>query len=230
MKVLLQVAAVFALLSLGVGTAVLSYDSHHFAVDADRTLRDLDAAVKVQSVNLSAVQVHLDSVLSHVDATVSQLDLAAAEQRAYWQKTSSDSDKTVKALRLAVDRASLLLDHTDKQLNSSLLPDIDREFILTTQQTQRSIGSIGQAGDALTLQLNDPAIAEMAEHLNEAATNAAAASKSVADGTAHLDKATADIEQEVHRLTRPPSMAKRIGTTLLDIGAKLGSIFAGFVR
>lgn len=227
---MLQSAAVLALLCLGVSTAILAHDAHRLALDTDKTVRDVDAVLQVQGVNLAADEARLNVVLDHLDSTVAQLDAASAEQRAYWQKTSADSDKTVKALRLAVDRASLLLDHTDKQLNLTLLPDVDREFVLTTQSAQMSIGSIGQAGDALTLQLNDPAIAQMAEHLNEAAANVSEASKSLADGTEHLNKATADIEEDVHRLTRPPSLAKRVGLGLLDVGAKLGSIFAGFVK
>jgi hypothetical protein len=222
-KTFLQFAAVFALLSLGVSTAVLSHDTHRIALDADKTLRDLDEEVKVQSQNLAVDEQHLSLVLDQVQA-------AAVEQRVYWQKTSADSDKTVKALRIVVDRAGLLMKHTDERLNASLLPDVDREVVFTSQTAQMSIGEIGQASEALTLQLNDPAIAQMAARLDEAAESVALASKSTADGAEHLNKATADIEQAVHRLTRPPSLAKRIGTTVLGIGAQLGSIFAGFVK
>lgn len=230
MKSFLQLAAVFALLSLGVSTAVLSFDGHRMARSMDKTLCDLDETIKTQNVNLASDELHLDLVIDHLDGTVTQLNSAAAEQRAYWQKTSADSDKTVKALRLVVDRAGLLLKHTDEQLNASLLPDFDREVKLTSLSAQTSIGSIGHASDVLTLRLNDPSISQAAAHLNDASANAAEASRSVAEGTAHLEKATADIEQAVHRLTRPPSLAKRIGLGLLDVGAKLGSIAAGFVR
>lgn len=115
LKAVLEVAAIFALLTLGVSTIVLTRDTHRIALDADATLRDIDTITKAQSLNLSQDEIHLGLVLD-------QVNQAAAEQRAYWQKTSADSDKTVKALRLTVDRAALLLDHTDKQLNGSLLP------------------------------------------------------------------------------------------------------------
>ena len=230
LRSILQVAAVLALLSLGVSTAVLSRDAHRISLETEKTLADIDTAVKVQNMNLAADEVHLDSVLDHLDATVGQLTSAAIEQRAYWQKTSADSDKTVKALRIVVDRAGLLMKHTDERFNFSLVPDVDREFVVTMQSAQASIGAMGETSEAFTARLNDPAIAQMAAHLNEAAANVAAASKSTAAGAEHLDKATADIEQAVHRLTRPPSLAKRIGMALLDVGAKLGSIMTGFVK
>ena len=223
MKAFLQLAAVFALLCLGVSTAVLSYDTHRVALCADKTLLDLDETIKTQNMNLASDELHLDLVIDHLDGTITQLNAAAAEQRAYWQKTSADSDKTVKALRLVVDRAGLLLKHTDEQLNTSLLPALNRNVDLTSSNAQLSLASFTHAGDALTLQLDDPAIAQMATHLNDASAH-------VAESSAHLEKATADIEQAVHRLTRPPSLAKRIGLGLLDVGAKLGSIAAGFVR
>ncbi len=222
-RVLLQSAAVFALLCLSVCMIILAHDAHRLALDTDKAVRDLEATLQAQGANLSADEMHLDLVLDHLDGTISQLHQAAVEERTYWLKTSADSDKTVKALRLAVDRASLLLDHTDKQLNGALLPDIDRELQLTSQSAQMSIASLGQASDILALQLNDPAISQVAEHLNDA-------SKSVAATADHLDKATADIERDVHRLTKPPSLIKQIGMVILDVAAKLGSVFAGFVR
>jgi hypothetical protein len=223
MKTFLQLAAAFALTSLGVSTAVLAWDTHHIAKDADATLQTVNDTLKVQSVNLAADEQRLYLVLEHADATFGQVDQAAKEQRAYWLKTSADSDKTVKALRLAVDRASLLLDHTDKQLNGSLLPDLDRNVELTASAAQMSLASFGHAGDELTFQLDDPAIADLATNLDKSAA-------SLVETNAHLEKTTADIEQAVHRLTRPPSLIKQIGMGILDTAAKLGSIAAGFVR
>jgi hypothetical protein len=223
MKTALYSAAIFALLSLGVSTIVLTRDTHRIALDADKAIHDLDDAAKVQNLNLATDEAQLSAVMQHLDTTISTVNQAAVEQRAYWQKTSADSDRTVKALRLAVDRASLLLDHTDQQLNGTLLPDLDRQLQLTSKQAQFALGSVGHAGDALTFQLNDPAIADLAKQLDDS-------SHSLSLTADHLEKATADIQQDVHRLTRPPSFLKQLGMGILDVGAKLGSIAAGFVR
>lgn len=223
MKSVLQFAAILALIAVSASTTLVCWDTHKLATQAQIDLHDLDDSIKIQSVNLAADEQHLSLVMDRLDGTIDQLNAAAIEQRAYWQKTSADSDKTVKALRVTVDRASLLLDHTDKQLNSFLLPDLDRSVDLTSAEAQLSLASFTHAGDALTWQLDDPAISSLAQNLNEASAH-------VAESSAHLERTTADIEQAVHRVTRPPSLAKRIGMGLLDVGAKLGSIAAGFVR
>ena len=111
-----------------------------------------------------------------------------------------------------------------------MLPDFDRELMATSTAAQFSMESLTHASDALTFQLNDPAIAQMAEHLNLASASIATAGANTADATKHLDAATADIEQDVHRLTRPPSFLKQLGMGILDVAAKLGSVSAGFIK
>jgi len=222
-KTALQFAAIVALLCLAVGETVLSYDTHRIARQADTTLRDLDDELKVQGSNLAIDEQHLEQVLSGVDVAVGQFNAAAAEQRAYWQKTSADSDKTVKALRLTIDRFGLFVSHSDASLNSFVLPDLDLQMRLASEQAQLSLASFGHAGDVLAFQLDDPAISDLAKNLDQSAAT-------LTETSAHLEKTTADIEQAVHRLTRPPSLAKRIGMGILDVGAKLGSMAAGFVR
>jgi ABC-type transporter Mla subunit MlaD len=225
MKIVLQVAAAFALLSVGVLAAVLSYDSHHLALQADKTLQDLDTALKIQNVNLSTTQAHLDSVLTDLDGTVSQLNQAAAEERAYWRKTSADSDKTVKALRLTVDRAAMLLDKTDKQLNTSLLPDLDREVILTSQSAQSAFGSLGHAADQVAFTVDD--LPPIFENLREGTAQLALASGHANNILASGEHTAAYYDK---KLTTPLSFARQVGNVLLDTGSKLGNIMAGFVK
>jgi len=225
LKVLLQVAAVFALLSLGVSTAILAHDAHRLARDTDKTVRDVDAVLQVQSVNLAADEARLNVVLDHLDSTVAQLDAASVEQRAYWQKTSADSDKTVKALRLTVDRASLLLDHTDKQLNGAILPDVDRQLNLTAQSAQLAFASLGHASDQIAFSVSD--LPPIFDNLREGTAELASAS-------GHADKILASGEHTAayyeKKLTTPASFAERTGKALLDVGSKLGNIMAGFVK
>lgn len=213
MNLLLKFCGAVALLSLAVGIAIVANDEHLVALSAEQLLADADIAVRTQSANLSFEQQKLDSVLDTVNE-------AASEQRAYWKKTSADSDKTVKALRLMVDRTALLMKHADES-QLLLTTDLDRQINLTGDQAQFALGSISQSGDQLTFMLDDPAISDLAQNLDATSVSL----KVTAD---HFDKTTADIEQEVHRLTRPPSMLKQIGMGILDVGAKLGSIAAGF--
>ena len=227
MRNLLQVAIVLALLAFGVSTMVLTADLHKFLKDSDAVMLHVDETSADVRDNMPALTLELHSILQSADLTARVAQLAAAEQRAYWQKTSVDSDKTVKAVRLVVDRAGLLMKHTDEQLNGSLIPDVDRELLRTSQAAQVSITSIGQAADTLKSDLNDLPLRELAGRLNETALHL--------DGTALALQHTAESGQHVakfyeDKLTKPASLAKQIGMGALDIGAKLGSVFAGFVR
>jgi hypothetical protein len=224
-KTFLQAAAALLLLVLAVGAAAFFYDAHLLMATADKTLKDADAEMHVQGL-------HAHMVLNEARATVQQLDLAAQEQREYWKKTSADSDRTVKALRLTIDRAGLLLKHTDEQLNFSLLPDADRELTFTSQQAQLAFGSIGHAGDALTFQLYD--LGPIVSHLDESSEQLAVASRYFASASGHADVILLDGEKTADyyekKLTTPASFLKKVSMGLLDVGSKAGNIMAGFVR
>lgn len=221
LRSLLQVAAVFALLCLGAGTAVLSYDVHLLARDADKTLRTIDDDVKVQALNLSQDELQLSLVLQHVDA-------AATEQRAYWQKTSADSDKTVKALRIAVDRAALLMKHADES-QLLLTTDADRQLNLTAESAQVSLASIGHAGDALAFRLDDlqPTIANLdrsSEQFLVTANNLALAS---AHGNAILLDGEKTADYYSKKLMTPATFAQKLAHFVLESGSEARILFVG---
>lgn len=234
MRTLLYLSASIALLTLSCSTIVLTRagiqtrnDVHQIATETQQTLRDIDESVKVQNISLVQDEMNLDAVLE-------SLDSAASEQRTYWQKTSADSDKTVKALRLAVDRASLLLDHTDKQLNGVVLPDADRELTATAQSAQMTIDSLGHTSDALAFQLNDVDIGPTLANIDESSARLANTMANLQDASGHANKILDDGQKTAdyyeRKLTTPASFAHRLAMTLLDVGSKLGNIFAGFVR
>jgi hypothetical protein len=68
------------------------------------------------------------------------------------------------------------------------------------------------------------------EHLASFMANMDKASAGFAQTSVHLAGATGDIETKVHQLTRPVSFAKNVGITILDIGSKIGSALAGFLK
>jgi hypothetical protein len=225
LKTFVQFAAGVALLVLAVGAALVFIDAHHLLVHANQTLVNLDAESLSLHADIAAEVAHVDAIVSSAQAASDQMRLAAAEQRAYWQKTSADSDKTVKALRLTVDRAALLLKHTDEQLNGSLLPDLNHQIALTGESAQSAFASAGHAGDALTFQINDmePIFANLRDGTAQLSLASAHADQILLDG-----EKTADYYEK--RLTTPASFAKRVGMGLLDVGSKLGNIMAGFVK
>jgi ABC-type transporter Mla subunit MlaD len=202
-----------------VSTAAIGRDLHQTLQDTDKTVVALYGSVG----DIRATVQNLNITLIHVQGVVADLQKTTTEERAYWNKTAKESSDAARDLRA-------LLARTDRSLNDHLLPDLDREVNATAAAAQTGMESIAHSADTLTFQLNDPAIAQMAEHLNVASASVAGAAQNTADATAHLDKATADIETAVHRMTKPPSVLKQIGMGLLDIASKLGSVFAGFVK
>lgn len=222
LRSLLQLAAVFALLCLGVSTAVLSYDVHLLARDADRTMRTIDDDVSVQSLNLAQDELQLKLVLDQVGA-------AATEQRAYWQKTSADSDKTVKALRLTVDRAALLLDHTDKQLNLTLLPDADRQLNLTAEAAQTSVASIGHAGDALAFQLDN--LQPILANVDRSSAQFLVTAQNIALASEHGNAILLDGEKTADyyskKLMTPATFAQKLAHFVLESGSEARILFVG---
>lgn len=225
MKFVLQLLAALALIAVSACVVVLSIDAHQTAQDFDQTIVTAQESLKVQSLNLASDEQKLDAVLDVVNS-------AATEQRNYWQKTSADSDKTVKALRIAVDRASLLLrSHRQKSQRRTAAGCRSRIHLHRSIRTngirlrgrdcgrghisnQRSRSNDGQPGQ------DSARLANAAAYFQSASGHA---DKILADG-----EKTADYYEK--KLTTPASFAQRLGYGLLDVGSKLGNIMAGFVK
>ena len=223
MKSFLQGAAAFFFVVLAGCALTLTFAARDNLKHSDLVLRHLDLAIG--EIELSAVNAEdaayrvlekTEEIQDSLGQTSKQVNAASAAELKYWNLIGKNSADATRDLRVLISK-------TDRALNDHTLPNFDNELILTADAAQASLGATQHAGEALTARLNDPAIAQLAANLNTSAAN-------LADATKHTDAATADIEEAVHRLTRPPSMLKRIGTTLLGIGAQLGSIFAGFVK
>jgi hypothetical protein len=213
LKTLLQFAAVLTLLAVGAGTAVVVYDLHGLIADARGEWREQKTRV--------------EAVIGSAQEAARTAALFAAEQRAQIRKTGADSDKTVHATRLVIDEAGQFFRHADQQINNSLLPDFDREVVATSHAAQFSFLSVTHAGDALTLQLNDPAIAETLDAFNQAARNLSAATASGADVLAHADHTAAYYDK---KLTTPLGFWKMFLKTLVPIAGASGSVAAGFAK
>jgi len=128
---------------------------------------------------------------------------AAVEQRAYWNKTSLETYKTMAALRLAIVR-------TNESLNDTIAPrmsgSLDASIDLQRAATERlnrtmddlrpaianlveSSAAASAAMQAAGRDLSDPAIAETLRHVDGAA--------------GHVDDTSGDIAAFVHRETTP---------------------------
>lgn len=203
MRAILQGVAALAIAVIAACAVAVTLDLHHVARETSETV-----------VVLRGRLTKLDAALDHVTAATAQLELASREQTQYWNKTSQESAKAMRDLRQLTARL-------DRSINDRLIPNLNVELDATSASAQLTLTAVQRSADTLSARLADPAIAEAAGRINAAAASVEVASQNVAAGTGHLEKATADIETAVHRMTKPPSLAKRVGMTLLDVGYKM---------
>ena len=199
-----------AIILLAVGILIFLYET---SIQLD----SLNAhATSLLTTTNEAMKNIRDAAASARDAS-EQAKLAATEQRAYWQKTSLETYKTMASLRLTIVRA-------DHSLNDILVPNLGtlvpklgasidaataletsaaRNLTATSAKVDETIDSLRpviansiQATAAASAAMADPAIHESLDHMDAAAGNLEGMS---ADGK----KITADAAAFVHRETAP---------------------------
>jgi hypothetical protein len=197
--IVITVCAAFLLLELG----LLARD-----LRTDVTSTAQNVAAVLATVNQTAVQAR--------DAS-EQAKLAAIEQRAYWQKTSLETYKTMASLRLTIVR-------TDRALNETLVPRLAasldaatalqvstmRNLTDTTTRIDETIDALRPAIDnaitataAASADLADPAIHQTLAHLDETSARAALTAAQTEQIAGHLNDASRDFAAYVHRMTAP---------------------------
>lgn len=209
MKVALQLAAVLALTTISVGTAVVAWNTHKLFIASQAEWR-LD-------------QPAIHQILISAQQATQQASLFAAEQRIQLKKTSRDSDNQVRAIGLITRNAEQFFYNLDQQVNYRVLPDFDRELIATSSAAQLSMkaigdnaAAIGMSASALTAAINDPHTAAILANLDSASGHFNVIA-------ANADAMSGDMKIAVHRLAQPPSKVHQA----LDVGwtaAKFGSL------
>jgi hypothetical protein len=226
-RTLLQLAAAFALISIGVGAAVIARDTHRLLAHSDASL------TKAETWGSSESQTVHSILLSAKNGAEIAADFSQ-EQREQLRKTSRDSDNLVRNSQVVLRNAEQLLYHTDQELNTELLPHLDSEIQSTSTAMQFSAESFTQAADALTFQLNDPAIGQTLDGLNLAAGSFATASGNFSKMTASGDSIMAHGDHVAaywdKKLTTPMALWKSLLLTTLRVGSDSANIYAGFGR
>ena len=227
MKTLLQLAAALALLSVGVGAAVISWDAHCFLRSALPIPAHVDSILTAAQGEWKNDKKDVHSILAASSEASSQAAAFANEQRIQLKKTSRDSDNQVRSLGLVTRNAEKFFYNLDQQLNGRVLPDFDRELVSTSTAAQFSFESLTKTSDALTFQFQNPEWDQTLHSFNLAAAGLAAASANGSSILAHGDHVAAYYDK---KLTTPLGFWRTMVNGLLDVGAKAGSISAGFVK
>lgn len=230
MKTLLQLAAVLALLVLGVGAAVISFDTHRFFQDAHNSavklplmLEDADLVTRHVYASLTLLDdatQNLSATIHEVQGAAQNLKATSAAEQTYWNKTAQQTSLAARDMRQLIAR-------TDRELNDKLLPDLDTQLTQTATAAQFGFESLTKASDALTFQINDPAIAQTLEALHGVSLNLVSATAHADDSLSHVDHTLAYYDKE---LTTPLGFWKTLGKTVLSTGSQAGNVYAGFFR
>lgn len=178
-RALIPLFICFVLAAIGVGFVIADLDTHAVLADSDEFVQHANALMMRVQTDYEFEQRSLGSVLNNASIATRQAAIFAVEEREQLRKTGLDSDKTVKATRIVIDRAGLLLDHADKQLTG-------KDGAL--EQATASLRSLNVDLAALK-----PSIDRMPQLMDKTTGIAG-----------NLDSSTADIATEIHRFVYPP--------------------------
>ncbi len=214
MKAALFIGFLIFLLILSSGTLLLVRDLH----------RDLSAIYLVLN-NAEDSEKKLGFLITKVTVTADTLNSAASEERANWKATSSEANKTGRALRLLISRVDRsFVDGTLQHYNAVTLPAIDAQIAKNGDQLQSTIAKLGASADGVTsvtgtlnAKLDDPQIAELLAHFNTVSANleVISANSAVMSG---------DMKLAVHRLAQPPTKFHQF-INVAWTTARFGSLF-----
>jgi hypothetical protein len=182
---------------------VLLWEVAMFARDARR---DQDSLFR----NVNTLLVTANQTVTEARDASTQAKLAAIEQRAYWQKTSLETYKTMASLRLAIVR-------TNGSVNDVLVPRLGAALdstqnlsVTAAQQLEKTstalqpiLADLTHAAAGASTAMNDPAIHESLAHVDDASAHAALAAAQTEQIAGHLNDASRDFAAYIHRITAP---------------------------
>lgn len=197
---------IFETICLAFITTCLAFLIIEFGLLVRDGRRDLDAL----SRNLNILTITANQTAVEARDASTQAKLAATEQRAYWQKTSLETYKTMASLRLTivrtdsslndqlVPRLALALDNTNR-LSSTAAVQLGK----TMDELQPILGNLARASSGAADAINDPAIHEALAHVDETSARAAIVSAETVQIAGHLNDASRDFAAYIHRITAP---------------------------
>jgi hypothetical protein len=221
MKTALYSALLLLTLVLTGGVLVVVKDLHQDLAAVHTNLEQTHIVLE----HASGATDNFGILMAKVSVTADTLNAAATEERANWKATSSEADKTGRALRLLISRVDRsFVDGTLLHFNAVTLPGIDRQVSSNGDQLKSTIAKLGESADGITLatgtlnaRLGDPQVAQLLGHANVISGNLEVIS-------ANSAAMSGDMKLAVHRLAAPPTKFHQF----LDVmwtTAKFGSLF-----
>lgn len=168
-------------------------------------VKQTTASVRAIAQDVHATSINVNRTLYQTRQVVTNVKEASDQEAKYWQKTSIESAKTVHALRQLIDR-------TDRQLNDGFLP----AATAAVHHQDESLTAIGRDAET-SLRASNQALAQLNDTLRQLSPVVIDTTKHIDATTQHIDATTADAQAYVHRLTKPASTARTVGTTVLNV-------------
>jgi hypothetical protein len=200
-------------------------------LEARSLLVDVRRDAGLITADIHTLQAPIQATLHHADEASKQAALAAVEQRAYWNKTSLETYKTMASLRLTITR-------TDRSINDVLVPRLSGTLESTTALTKEAadslrsttaavapaIADLAVAARSAANILSDPSIRDTLVHLDETSTSLAA-------GTKSLSKVASDAQDaadfELAQLKKPARWWMTVLKVVLGLGSEARILFVG---
>jgi len=212
LSIALLCAAIFLVLQISQASRKISADCERLidtAQSATANIRDAAAAARDASREAAG---------------------AAAEQRAYWNKTALETYKTTAAARLLIVRADRSLNDELEPRMATVLDDTHRlssqtadELASAIEDLRPTFRHLGEASGAAAAAMSDPHIAETLAEADRATASAASAADRTAQTAAHLDDAARDFAAYVHRMTAPTRGVWQALRYLLGLASDAGN-------
>ena len=217
---LLNVLATAAIIAVAVGILIFLYET---SIQLD----SFNARASTLLVTTNQAMTNLRDAAAAARDASEQAKLAAGEQRAYWQKTSLETYKTMASLRLAIvrinsgitndilPRVAKNLDSTDR-LSSTAAAQLTR----TMDDLQPVLVNLGQASASAAGTMGDARIREAIGRMDSASGHVDDMTAHAAGTAANLDETSSDVKAYVHRMTTPARGTWALLEWLLGLAAK----------
>jgi hypothetical protein len=201
-------------------------------LEARHLLRDTRKETYMLTAAAVTVLRNVNDAAENARNASAQANLAAAEQRAYWQKTSLETYKTMASLRLTIVRA-------DHSINDVLVPQLSMTLRDTDQTVLRAgnavtdaqrqltpaIENLARASSAAADALADPHIAESIAHVDETAAAAAQATQQLAGVAANAKTASDLALARLRDALKPVSFARALLERMLGLASQGAQIW-----
>lgn len=196
--------------------------------------REMDAEL----TDLHRVTLDAGGAVAEIRASAKVAEEASVEEKTYLAALNTKMQAVMDNSADATADLATMIQRTDHNINDVLAPTLAQtvtqndarlsRLVADTDSTVKSMATTSsQAATVLTSVME--MMAQVSKLLDDPANqqtidNFAVITKNTAETTAHLDSASADIQQKVHAITRPASWARSVFNFVMSTAAQVGEI------